>query len=131
PALHYIAATARDDTGDDEALGNLRAGYDAYEGGLPETFPELDHADGSLRILGADVHLNMDRFGYLVLGASQTKVEHVRTISGVVQILNAGGGRDLMDRFFGRNNDYGRGTMFLACAEYNVSLGTLLRYPGE
>jgi hypothetical protein len=49
----------------------------------------------------------------------------------VVQILNAGGGRDLMDRYFGRNNDAGRGTLTLIGAEYDVGLGELLRYPGE
>src|SRR5690606_6629938 len=43
----------------------------------------------------------------------------------------AGGGRDLMDRFFGRNNDQGKGTLFLTGLEYTVSLGTLLRYPGD
>ena len=84
-----------------------------------------------VQVLGADVHLNMDHFGYLVVGASQTKVEHVRTINGVVQVLNSGGGRDLMDRYFGRNNNRGRGTLSLVGLEYHVSLGTLLRYPGE
>jgi len=131
PAFHYIAAASRDDTGDNVPLGNLRSGYDDYDGGLVKTDPALDHADGSLRILGADVHLNLQRFGYLVLGASQTKGEHVRTLNGIVQVLNAGGGRDLMDRYFGRNNDLGRGTLSLAGLEYTVSLGTLLRYPGE
>jgi hypothetical protein len=131
PALHYIQATARDDTGDHVPLGNLMAGRQDYAGGSPETYPEYDHADGSLRILGADVHLNMDQFGYLVVGASQTTGEHVRTLNGIVQVLNSGGGRDLMDRYFGRNNDLGRGTLYLAGLEYNVSLGTVLRYPGE
>jgi hypothetical protein len=84
-----------------------------------------------MRILGADAHFNMDRFGYLVVGAQQTNVEHARTLSGVIQVLNAGGGRDLMDRYFGRNNNQGRGTLFLTGLEYTVSLGTLLRYPGD
>jgi hypothetical protein len=52
-------------------------------------------------------------------------------VSGVVQILNSGGGRDLMDRYFGRNNLDGRGSLFLAGGEYAVSLGELLRYPDE
>lgn len=131
PGLHYISAFARDDTGDDVPLGNLRAGYQDYRGGVPVQRPELDHADGSLQILGADVRFQLRRFGYLVLAASQTKAEHVRTVTNVVQVLNAGGGRDLMDRYFGRQNDQGRGKLFLAGAEYNVSLGTLLRYPDE
>jgi hypothetical protein len=62
---------------------------------------------------------------------SHTSVEHVRTVGGVVQVQNGGGGRDLMDRYFGRNNDQGRGTLLLAGLEYNLSLGELLRYPDE
>src|SRR6185436_12980239 len=65
------------------------------------------------------------------LGVSNTSAEHIRTVGGVVQVLNGGGGRDLMDRYFGRNNDQGRGTLFLTGAEYTVSLGELLRYPEE
>jgi hypothetical protein len=131
PALHYIGAVARDDVGDDVPLGNLRAGYANYTGGVPEGQPELDHADGSLQILGADARFGMKRFGFLVVGVSQTSAEYVRTINGVVQILNSGGGRDLMDRYFGRNNDQGKGKLFLAGFEYNLSLGELLRYPEE
>ncbi|HEX6276722.1 MAG TPA: hypothetical protein VFZ53_26950 [Polyangiaceae bacterium] len=131
PAFHFIDAVARDDQGDDVSLGSLRAGYQSYTSGVPEDHPELDHADGSLRVLGADVRFGMNRFGYLVVGASHTTGEHVRTVNGVVQVLNSGGGRDLMDRYFGRNNDQGRGTLLLAGFEYNVSLGELLRYPEE
>ena len=69
PALHYIDAVARDDTGDNVSLGSFRAGYQRYEGGIPEAHPELDHADGSLRVLGADVRFGINSIGYLVLGA--------------------------------------------------------------
>jgi hypothetical protein len=100
-------------------------------GGAPELHPELDHADGSLRIMAADVRVNLRDFGYLTMAAAQTEVEHVRTISGVVEVLGAGGGRDLMDRYFGRNNDMGRGKLLVAGAQYSVSLGTLLRRPDE
>jgi hypothetical protein len=132
PALHYIQAIAQDDQGDNVPLGSLAAGREGYTGGpVPEPRPDLDHADGSLRILGADVRFGLKRFGYLVLGVSHTSVEHVRTVSGVVQVQNGGGGRDLMDRYFGRNNDQGRGTLLLTGLEYNLSLGELLRYPDE
>ncbi len=132
PALHYIQASSRDDTGDDVALGNLRAGYAGHAPATPtEEHPELDHADGSLQILAADVSMKLKRFGHLYLGVSHVTADRIRTVSGVVQILNAGGGRDLMDRYFGRNNDDGRGRLLLAGAEYTVSLGELLRYPDE
>ena len=132
PTLHYISAFARDDQGDNVAMGNMAAGYHRYGGsGVPLQFPDLDHADGSLMTLAADARFALKRFGYLYVGVAHTSVEHVRTLSNVVQILNAGGGRDLMDRYFGRNNDQGNGTLLLAGAEYTISLGELLRYPGE
>lgn len=131
PSLHFIAASARDDQGDEVALGNLRACYNDYVGGTPEDCTDLDHADGSLRTFAADVRFAMRRFGYLYLGVSHTEVEHVRTLNGVVQILNAGGGRDFMDRWAGRNNDRGRASLLLAGGQYTVSLGELLRYPEE
>lgn len=131
PSLHYIAAFARDDQADTANLGSLRSGYADYEGGPPVLHPELDHADGSLRVLGAELRANLRDFGYLGLAASQTSVEHVRSINGVVEVLGSGGGRDLMDRYFGRNNDFGRGELFVIGGEYGVSLGTLLRQPEE
>jgi hypothetical protein len=124
--LHYISAFARDDQSDQADLGSLRAGYQSGA-----DLPVQSHGDGSLSILAADLRLALRRFGYLYAGVSHTSVDHVRTISGVVQILNAGGGRDLMDRYFGRNNDAGRGTLTLVGAQYEVGLGELLRYPGE
>lgn len=138
PALHYITASARDDAGDDVSLGNLRACYPLQQEGrpLPAAFQgvdcdALDHADGSLQVLAADVKFQLRRFGHLYLGVSRTSVEHVRTLTNVVQILNAGGGRDLLDRYFGRNNPFGRGSLLLAGAEYTVSLGEIMRYPDE
>lgn len=131
PALHFIQAFARDDQGDDVALGNLRAGYEDFHAGTPPVNPALDHADGSLRILAADSRFQLRRFGYFYAGVSSTTVEHVRSLNNVVQIQNAGGGRDLMDRYFGRNNPNGDGSLLLAGAEYQVSLGELLRYPDE
>ena len=124
--LHYISAFARDDQSDQTDLGSFRAGYQNGS-----DLPVQSHGDGSLRILAADLRLTLRRFGFVYAGVSNTSVDHVRTVSGVVQILNAGGGRDLMDRYFGRNNDAGRGTLTLAGVQYGVGLGELLRYPGE
>jgi hypothetical protein len=36
-----------------------------------------------------------------------------------------------MDRYFGRNNNQGKGSLLLVGGEYTVSLGELLRYPDE
>jgi len=99
--------------------------------GAPDTYPELDHADGRLRILAGDVRVALKRFGHFYGGVSHTSANYIRTISNVVQVLYAGGGRDLMDRYFGRNNLHGRGSLLLVGGQYDVSLGELLRYPDE
>jgi hypothetical protein len=126
PTFHYIAAFARDDQADAATLGSLRAGYQQGT-----DYPELSHADGTLTVLGGDVRFALRKYGFLVLAISRVSADHVRTVSGVLQILGAGGGRDLMDRYFGRNNDQGHGSLFLAGAEYNLSLGELLRAPDD
>jgi hypothetical protein len=141
PTFHFIHAIARDDQVDDVSLGNLRAGNDLYclnylqpsctLSGPPVTYPELDHADGRLRIVAADIRLALKRFGYFYGGVSYTSANYIRTVSNVVQVLYAGGGRDLMDRYFGRNNLHGRGTLLLVGGQYDISLGELLRYPEE
>jgi hypothetical protein len=47
-----------------------------------------------------------------------------------VQVLNSGGGRDYMERFWGFQSD-GNGKLTVLGGEYTLSLGTLLRYPQE
>lgn len=136
PTFHFVHAIARDDQTDLVPLGNLRVGYygadgKGYQGGIPQDFPELDHGDGRLRIVAGDIRLALKRFGYFYGGVSHTSVNYVRTLSNVVQVLYAGGGRDLMDRYFGRNNPHGRGSLLLIGAQYDISLGELLRYPDE
>lgn len=139
PTLHWINAVARDDQGDHADLGSLRAGFQTAGNagtlknpdGSFNDFPDLSHADGTLTIIGADARFNLRRYGFLVVGVSKATANHIRTVSGVVQIQNAGGGRDLMDRYFGRNNDQGHGSLTLVGAEYTVSLGEILRLPDE
>lgn len=132
PAFHVVSALSRDDQIDNVPLGNLRAGYYGYPGtGVPVDYPALDHADGQLTILAGDVRVGLKRFGFFYGGVSRTSVEYVRSLSNVVQVLYAGGGRDLMDRYFGRNNPHGRGSLLVAGGQYDISLGQLLRYPEE
>ncbi|MFZ5893937.1 MAG: hypothetical protein ACOY0T_22940 [Myxococcota bacterium] len=137
PTFHFIHAIARDDQADNVPLGSMRVGYygldprSPYKGGPTIDYPSLDHADGRLRIVAGDIRLALKRFGYFYGGVSHTSVNYVRTLSNVVQVLYAGGGRDLMDRYFGRNNPHGRGSLLLIGAQYDISLGELLRYPDE
>jgi hypothetical protein len=69
-SLHYFSAWSQDD----------RA--------TPNQQP-----DGSIDVVGADVRVTGGRFGHLYAGAAQVKANHARTVSGVIRVLNARGGR--------------------------------------
>lgn len=95
--------------------------------------------DGSLSVLALDGRLTMGRFGHFYAGVANTSAETVRTVSSVVRILNAPGGPGLMREYFGADptvdcttENYlscGSGSLLVAGAQYDLSLGNLLRYP--
>jgi hypothetical protein len=102
---HYVAAWSQDD----------RA--------TPNQQP-----DGSIDIAGFDTRFTLGRFGHLYLGVSRVSAEHARTVSGVVRVLNAWGGPGLISEYLGPASD-GTGHLTNFGAQYDLSLGTLLRYP--
>ncbi len=116
PAVHYISAFSQDDL------------YDDVDD--PEYDPDPPKADGQIEIIGADLRLDLRRFGFVYLGGSRMDASHSRSVSNIVTVLNAGSGKDLMERYFGPNSD-GSGKLTLVGGQYTVSLGTLLRYPDE
>ena len=118
PALHYIYSWSQDDV------------YRVDDPDTPTVDESVARPDGSLSIFGADVRANLARFGHLYAGASHIKGKDTISISNLVQVLNSGGGRDFMERFWGFASG-GNGTLTLLGAEYTLSLGTLLRYPQE
>ncbi len=87
--------------------------------------------DGSISVLGLDARLTLGRYGHLYLGYGRTTADEARSVSGVVRVLNAAGGAGLADEYFGRDPD-GRinGTLNALGAQYDLSLGNLLQYPG-
>jgi hypothetical protein len=84
--------------------------------------------DGSIDIAGIDSRLTMGRFGHLYLGVSRVSATHARTVSGVIRVLNAWGGPDLISEYLGPNSG-GTGHLTNLGVQYDLSLGTLLRYP--
>ena len=116
PAFHMIYSWSRDDRGDPE--------------NDPST-PENDtqqHKDGSLMILGGDLRIDGQRFGYLYLGGSHIEGKHTNSLTDMVQILNTGSGYFFNERYWGFSSG-GNGSLTLAGAQYGISLGTLLRHP--
>lgn len=118
PALHYIHSWSQDDS------------YAPVDDPITEVDDSIARPDGSLDVYGADIRANLARFGYFYAGVSHVRGRDTVSVSNLVQIVNSGGGRDFMERFWGAEGG-GNGTLTLVGAEYTLSLGTLLRYPDE
>ena len=117
--LHYIDAFEHDDRPD---------GFD--DPSTTETNEAVDTADGHLSVAGADATVNGERFGYLYLGAAKVTGTNVEHLNDLLQVLNTGSGKLLMQRYFGQEG-HGNGTLLHFGTQYTISLGTLLRYPTE
>ena len=87
-----------------------------------------EQPDGSIDVAGVDARLTLGRFGHLYVGASRAAARHARTVSGVIRVLNALGGPGLISEYLGPNSA-GNGRLTTVAAQYDLSLGTLLRYP--
>ena len=86
--------------------------------------------DGYIDIQALDTRLELRRYGHLYLGLSRTSSHHARSVSDVIQILNAPGGLGLMQQYFGINSG-GSGDLLTLGGQYDLSVGNLLRYPAR
>ncbi len=118
PTLHYIRSWSQDDRNDPR---------DDPGSDFNET---QSQPDGSLSVTGADIRVSGGRFGHFYLGGSRIHGEDALSVSSLVNILNTGGGKDIMERYWGFESG-GTGDLYLAGVQYTLSLGTLLRYPTE
>ncbi len=102
--LHYVQAFTRDDR-------------------VAPTLP-----DGSITVLGADVTGEFQRFGRLYLAMAYTKASDARSVSPVIQVLNAPGGPGLMREYFGPDSG-GNGSLETLGGQYDLSIGEIVRHP--
>ncbi|HLV64337.1 MAG TPA: hypothetical protein VKY73_00930 [Polyangiaceae bacterium] len=84
--------------------------------------------DGSIRVLGADLRLNLSRFGHLYVGVARTEADHARTVGRILEVLNTRGGAGLMEHYIGENSN-GNGELVTVGAQYDLSIGKLVSYP--
>lgn len=84
--------------------------------------------DGSITVGAADLRFTLARFGHLYTGISYTKSESAAAVSNVVRVLNAPGGKGLMQEYLGPDSD-GNGALTSWGLQYDLSLGNLLRHP--
>jgi hypothetical protein len=107
---HYLTAWCFDDEG---------AG-----GSLP---------DGRMTVVGLDARLTAGRFGHLYVGGARTQATNAGTVSGIIEVLNARGGSELIREYLGPNSG-GTGSLMTFGAQYDLSLSRLIyhrRYRGK
>jgi len=96
--LHYLTAFSQDDQATNTAA-----------------------PDGRIVVLGAEARLNAGRAGQLYLGASQVQARDAATVAGVIEVLNARGGPELIDEYLGPNSG-GDGSLTVFGGQYDLSL---------
>lgn len=99
--LHYFTALSQDDR-----------------------VPVAGARDGRIGVLGADLHLTAGRLGHLYLGAALTQARDAGTVGGVIEVLNARGGPELIDEYLGPNSG-GDGELTVFGGQYDLSLARL------
>jgi hypothetical protein len=77
--------------------------------------------DGRISVYGLDARLTAGRFGHLYAGLARTNATNAESVSGVIEVLNARGGPELMDRYLGVDSG-GDGALTTFGAQYDMSL---------
>ena len=113
--LHYFYNWSQDDR-------NVQKFDDTMAVGIDEAHPK----DGHITELAADFRVLGGRFGYFAAAGAYVKGSNSAQLTG----LNTYGGTGvrLFKDWWGQNSG-GNGTLFVAGAEYTLSIGTLVRYP--
>jgi hypothetical protein len=83
---------------------------------------------GNIDVLGFEARVQGEHLGHLYLGVNHTKLTDALTVGNVINVLNAGGGSGLA-RFYLGPASRGNGSLTAVGAQYDLSLGKLLRHP--
>lgn len=85
-------------------------------------------ADGNITVLGLDVNAPLAPYGRLFVAGSFVNADKARGVSPVLRVLNTAGGPGLMREYLGPQSG-GTGKLITAAAQYDVSIGEILRGP--
>jgi hypothetical protein len=96
--LHYGTAFSQDD----QTLG----------GKIP---------DGRISVFGGDLRFTMGRYGHLYGGIARTEARNAGAVSGVIEVLNARGGPELIKYYLGPNSG-GSGSLTTFGGQYDLSV---------
>jgi len=89
---------------------------------------ESDVRDGRLTVVGADVRIHHDAFGFFGAGISYLHGKNYYPLKGIMTY--GGTGEDLTDRYWGAPSE-GNGGLLIAGANYELSIGKLVNYPSS
>jgi hypothetical protein len=92
-----------------------------------------DIPDGRISVFGGDARLTLDRYGHLYAGVARAQATNAGTVSGVMEVLNARGGPELIREYLGPASG-GDGALTTFGAQYDLSTSKLLfgeRYKGQ
>lgn len=77
--------------------------------------------DGRITVLGGDLRLTAGRFGHLYGGVAHTVATNSSSVSGVIEVLNARGGPELVKEYLGPNSG-GDGSLTTFGGQYDLSV---------
>jgi hypothetical protein len=77
--------------------------------------------DGRITVIGGDLRLTAGRFGHLYGGVAQTIATNSSSVSGVIEVLNARGGPELVAEYLGPNSQ-GDGSLTTFGGQYDLSV---------
>jgi hypothetical protein len=81
--------------------------------------------DGRISTFGADSRLTAGRLGHLYVGFAKTGASRAGAVSGVIELLNARGGPELIREYLGPNSG-GNGGLTTFGAQYDLSVARLV-----
>jgi len=81
--------------------------------------------DGRISTLGVDARLTAGRFGHLYAGVAKTGASKAGSVAGVIEILNARGGPELIKEYLGPKSN-GNGGLLVFGAQYDLSISRLV-----
>jgi hypothetical protein len=88
---------------------------------------------GHINVLGADARLTWGRYGHLYAGVAHTQAKNASVVSGIIDVLNARGGKGLVDEYLGAQSG-GNGGLTTFGLQYDLSVARAMfgdRYHGH
>jgi hypothetical protein len=84
--------------------------------------------DGRIDTFGLTIRAVGEPYGHFFIGGGHTIAQNARNVPRVINILNADGGRGLMEEYFGMRSG-GNGSLTHVGFQYDMSLQKFLKYP--